>query len=604
MVTVISRPLGHKLTDAELSGVGLDSGSGLLQVTTLFAHGLVDGDYIYVQSNIEEYNGFKYVDSQSYDTFRLRQSADGDFVEYVQDTDLTYRISVLQHGYLAAAQPIVYELESNLWPFNEPEDSYTVRVVDSQSDAEGYTQLNLSTALNSPLYLDFIEVIGEGPLAGVYQILEVLQSWSVVINLAFDAGNSFAGYTVVKYYNNYCINVNVWSGLGIEHRWYSKKPFANAATLRFTPDENGRVKFSISDILRGNLKTRNNLTLGTLPNNLDFMAAFYIEYYESFDASNGEEIETLETAPVTDRDTFEGHAINADMPFKSLYQSHMSDYIHEDTYLAKWLILQTTPVAIVGYFFDISFINSLPRVDILINVNKSVNGVVTDTETITITNPGVGVIRVPLEVETGFDQYCIYAHTLGIAASDATPVTTLEALAGFTNQTFGWSLGAQPNVSVNGNGGVSNWLLGDIATTTGFDYSFTMQMNIKQSLSVYNVSITYALKNAAFGIIDSISFNYTGDGMLDDIKIETFSLTASADGLYLAVFITNNTPFATKTFYLEAATYNAPSPPTDSIPAQTITETICIKVREECDSTFIPDDDIRLTEDGDFRILE
>lgn len=602
MVTVISRPIGHKLTDASVTGTVYDSGTGVAQVTTTFAHGLVDGDYIYVQSDIEQYNGYKYVDSQAYDTFRLKQSADGDYVEYIQDADISYRISVLQHGYLAVHQPIVYELESNLWPINEPEDTYTPRIVDSQADAEGYTQINLSSALNTPLYLDFIELVGDNELAGVYQILEVLQPWSVIINLPYSATNDFTNYTVVKYYNNYCINVHVYAGVGVEHRWYSQKPYELAATLRLTPDSVGRVKFSISDILKGYINTRNNLTLGTLPNNLDFMTGFYIDYFESYDASDGEEIITLESAPTSDKSTFEGHAINADMPFKSVYISHMSEYLHEDTYYAKWLTLQERPVVVAGKFFDISFINSLPRVDILINVNKSLDGIVIDTETITIPHPGVGVIRVPFDIEEGFDEYCIYAHTLGAAASEETPATSLESLSGWANILGGtWALGANPTISVNGNGGVSGWIAGDVPTEAGFDYSFTVEFEIGVTgSSTPTSSILFALMDVTWNVLDYIGFNYTDAG----VKTETFTLNPSANGQYLSMFVTNNTPFDTKNYDIQSAIYNAPAVPDDSIPAQVITETICFDVVEECDSTFIPDDDIRLTEDGDFRILE
>ena len=73
MITVISRPIGHKLTEQELDGVVTDQ-SGEALVTTEFAHGLVDGDYIYIQSNIESYNGFKYVDQTAYNTFLISNS--------------------------------------------------------------------------------------------------------------------------------------------------------------------------------------------------------------------------------------------------------------------------------------------------------------------------------------------------------------------------------------------------------------------------------------------------------------------------------------------------------------------------------------------------
>jgi len=189
MVTVISRPLGHKLTDASVEAAVSDIGAGAL-FTTQFAHGLSDGDYIYVQSQIESYNGFKYVDAYAYDSFRLRESENGEYVPYKQSVEVEYRVSVLNHGWLAISQPIVYELQSDLWPNNEPEEAYVARIVDSVADAEGYTQLNLSTALSYPYALDFIELVGSGSLAGPYQIITVLQPWSIVINLAYSASTS------------------------------------------------------------------------------------------------------------------------------------------------------------------------------------------------------------------------------------------------------------------------------------------------------------------------------------------------------------------------------------------------------------------------------
>jgi hypothetical protein len=619
MVTVINRPLGHKLTDASVEATVYDSSGEALFITD-FAHGLNDGDYIWVQSIIGSYNGYKYVDSIAYNEFKLRESESGDYVPYKQSVSVDYRVSVLQHGWLAISQPIVYELESNLWPNNEPEESYTPRTVASQTDAEGFTQLNLSSPLFSPFALDWIQVVGDGLMAGIYQITRVISPWSVVINLSYSATNSFFGHTIVKYYNNYCINVDVWSGLDVNHPWYSEKPYQLAATLRFTPGADGRVKFSISDILKGYIHTRNNLTLDTLPNNLDFMTGFYIDYYESYDSSDGEEIMTLSSAPTSDRSEFEGHAVNADMPFKSLYVSHMSEYVHEDTYLAKWLTLQETPIAIVGYFFDISFINTLPRVNILINIDKQNNGVVIETTTLdaeldavlggsdpdVITysgvNPGVGIIRVPIIAESGFDQYCIYAYTEGVAASAGPAATSLEALSGFANILGGsWSLGANPVVSVNGNGGVSGWIAGDIPTEAGYDYEFTVEFEIGVTgSSIPTSNVLFALMDIAGIVLDYVGFNYTTAG----VKTETFTLNGSGDGLYVSMYVTNNTPFDTKNYDIQSFVYNAVTPPDDSIPAQTITETICIKILEECDNTFIADDDIRLTEDGDFRILE
>jgi len=252
LLTVINRPLGHRLTDAELAASVTDS-SGEALFTTAFSHGLVAGDYVYVISNFDAYNGFKYVYSPTYNTFKLRDYETGDVVPYYQDTDLFYRISVLQHGWSAVNQPIVYELESDLFPNNVDEEAYTPNIVVSQADAEGYTLLNLSAALSDPTALSWVELVGSGSLAGQYQIITVLQPWQIIINLDYDASNSFGGYLVVKYYKNYCINVQVWSGVGAEHPWFAEKPYELAATLQYVPDENGRAKFSIAEILRGYL---------------------------------------------------------------------------------------------------------------------------------------------------------------------------------------------------------------------------------------------------------------------------------------------------------------------------------------------------------------
>lgn len=592
MLTVLRRPLGHKLTDAAVDAVVTNS-AGEALFTTDFNHGLSDGDYIYVISNFDAYNGFKYVDAVSYTTFKLRESVSGDVVPFKQIAYPEYQVSVLQHGWLAVHNPIVYELESDLWPSNVDAEAYTANTVVSQANSNGYTLLNLLAALEDPTALAWIELVGDGELAGAYQILSAPQRWQIVINLAYDSTNSFDGYQVVKYYKNYVVNVNIYAGLGVEHPWYSEKPYELAATLQLTPDENGRVKFSIAEILRGYIETRNNLTLDTLPNNLDFMTAFYISYYESYDSSDGSEITTVETAAVSDRDTFEGHAVNAQMPFKSQAISHMSDYINEDAYLADWLLLQTSPIAIVGYFFDLSFINSLARVDIHIFVNGVLDQV--------ISNPGVGVIRVPLEFASA-GEYCVYAYTPGVAQSSGPAATSLAALSAWTNKPGGqqWTLGANPNTSVNGNGGVSDWIVGAINTEAGFDYEFTTSFEIQVSgSSLPTMAVIWALMDSSYNVLDSAGFNYTTAG----VKTETFTLNPSGDGVYLGFYVTNNTPFDTKVVDIESAAYNATPQPDDSVPAQTITETICITVLEECDDTVIPDE-IRATEDGEYRILE
>jgi hypothetical protein len=595
LLTVINRPLGHRLTDAELDASVTDS-SGEALFTTSFSHGLVAGDYVYVLSNFEAYNGYKYVYSPTYNTFKLRDSVDGDIVPYYQDGDVVYRISVLQHGWSAVNQPIVYELESDLFPNNIDEEAYTPNIVISQADAEGYTLLNLSAALSDPTELSWIELVGSGSLAGPYQIITVLQPWQIIINLDYDASNSFGGYQIVKYYKNYCIKVEVWSGVGAEHPWFAEKPFELAAVLQYVPDENGRAKFSIAEILRGYINTRNNLTLNTLPNNLDFMTAFYIVYFESYDTSDGSEITTFEGDPT--QDTFEGHAVNASMPFKSLYQSFMSLYVNEDVYLAQWLCIQDQPVTIVGYFFDLSFINSLLGVDIQIIEN----GVLSQT----IVNPGVGVIRVPFDFLAA-GEYCIQAITSGTAEiPGVTSSITLPALALGANQGIGtsWTTGANPSVSLTATAPLeaeqSKQWVQSYAFIYGYTYEFTPDIDyVNDSLCFIRFQILDASDNILIEESESLS---AGAGS-ETTPISFVAPFGAVKYAYFFEFI-NGIGTNTNTVDIDSITATQTTPTIPAVDAQDITEVICVTVLEECDDTIIADDNIRLLEDGDFRILE
>jgi hypothetical protein len=71
------------------------------------------------------------------------------------------------------------------------------------------------------------------------------------------------------------------------------------------------------------------------------------------------------------------------------------------------------------------------------------------------------------------------------------------------------------------------------------------------------------------------------------------------------MFVRNNTPFASKNYHVLSADYNAPDAPTDAIPAQTMTETICIDILETCETLDqFTQEARRLLEDGGYRLLE
>lgn len=563
-VELIKSPIGHKLAPVVLEAQIIDDGTGEALVYTQTSHLLSDGQYVYIQSNFDSYNGFKYVDSIAYDSFKIRDSENSDPTLYVQDADIEYQVSVLDHGFQCVHLPIVYELQSDIYPNNIAEESYNPNVVDSFADAEGNTQINLDHVLSDPTEFSKIELVGTGPLAGVYKILEVLQPWSVVINLAYDATNDFSGYIIVKYYDNYAINVNVYAGFSAAHRWQSVKPYELAVTLKFVPDEDGKVKFSIAEVLRAYINNRNNLTLDTLPNNTDFVTGFYISYFETYDESDGEDITTF-TGDVTE-DDFTGYAVNAKLEFKSESIGHLSDYLDSEPYYAEWLSVFENPIIMVGYFFDLSFLNQYNNSDILITING--------VDYLTIEDPGIGVIRVPIEAESGQTQLCIKAFALP-------NVLTLSDFVNRIGMDVEWTTGPFPSVTVPSPGD-TNTVYIDYPFVVGESYTVSVGGNQSGGFSLLEIT------DEDFNVIFS-----DNDGAPGAITLSR-AFTATTSTTKIVVRHDNN--FGGTTLTLSSLAVNPEIEPIQ------ITEEICLTVLEDCDSTFI--DGARLLEDGNFRLLE
>lgn len=597
-LTILSRPIGHRLNITDVDALIIDDGTGDALVYTTIAHGLSDGDYVYIESNLDSYNGYFYVDSIAYDSFKIKTSEEGDFVEFVQDASISYRPSVLNHGWQCVHLPIVYEIESDVWPNNTAEESYNPNTVVTQANSNGYTQLNLIHAITpTPSVLNFIELVGTGELAGPYQILEVVHPWSIVINLAYSAANSFTGYLVVNYYNNYAINVNVYAGLDPAHRWVTKKPYELAATLKFIPDSEGKVKFSIADILKGYITTRNNLTLDTLPNNLDFHTSFYISFFESYDQSDGEVLTTFEGEVTTD--TFEGHAVNAKLPFKSLNSGHLSPYVNEDTFLARWLTLFDRPLMVVDRFFDLSFLLQYNGFDVLVTVYKSYQGVVTSTEVITITNPGLGVIRVPFMPESGYDEYCIQA---AIYASLSIAVLSLSSNYGSGDES--WTISPNPAFT-----GLTTLQISTILRIPIYDAMLNQQIDFVINLDFNNLGGSGGNFNTKplFYLFDANMANSVqiGGGDIGGVyvsagnKVESHTLIATG---FVPAFLAMNFEYTGGGGFIMGVDINSATI-TPVITNQNITEQICCDVIDECSPTFV-NDNLRLLEGGQFRELE
>lgn len=580
MISVVTRPVGFKLSDSLLDADVTESG-GVAIFTTAFSHALADGDYIYVVSNVAAYNGMKYVDALSTTTFRLKANQSStSYVQYFTDQSVQYQRVLLSHGVLAVHNPIVYELKSDLYPENIAGEAYAPATVASFADDNGYTRLTLSGNLADATALAWITINGSH-----YQILTAVTDSIIVINHSYNAADTFPG-PVVKYYNNYCINVRVWSGYDTAHPWYIVKPYKVYSQLQLTPDANNSVKFSISEIIRSAINTRNKLDLNTLPNNTDFASGYYIEYFESYDQSNGSEITTFTGSATSDKSNLNGLAINAQMSFKRKDVSHMSDYINAGSELAEWLILQPRMTWIVGQFMDLSFILHVSIGGVAIYINGALTQTLNDT--------GIGVIRVPLTFEAP-GEFCVQAYKPAVEPRSPSSIV-LFLMANCSGAI--WTPGtiiptANPSVGLN-QLEASGYLYREFATNQGVDHTFTYSIDVSASAAVTRVTMAILDSDCNVLVEDDIQ-HFSGTTITGSI-----TLNPPADGTRIGIKINNNS-LSFKTYELTDLDFDG-SPAGDPIP---LTVPYCIDVVEECDDTIVPIvDDIRLLEDGNFRLLE
>jgi hypothetical protein len=414
-VSVIERPLGHIFdSGAELSVESITDSSGDALVTDT-AHGLIDGDYVYMKSPIEAYCGFWYVDQISANTFKIKRNATADFVAFVQTAGTTtkYYEVTASHNWNCAHLPIVYKLSNTNWPINTED---TARTITAVTDSNGYCALALSGDIKTTgaaIALDFVKITNSGQdgafddLDGVYQIISYTNETTFVIDLPFSNGTDLsltaigaASDALIQfYYNNYHNKVQVWGGMNNGHTYYAQEPYELLATLDLVPDENNEVKFSIHEIIKNNIAIKNNLQLSTLPNNMDAWTGFFIKYAEVYDDSDGTTLGTTEPTYTSDLATFEGYAVNAILPFKNTYSGALSEYAGGDED-AKFLTSFVTPTLFEGYYFDLSFIRVAVGQLRLQQVYYTAAGAVALTTTSNITQAEEGVYRIQLTDDT------------------------------------------------------------------------------------------------------------------------------------------------------------------------------------------------------------
>jgi len=605
MVTVVKNPQGHKIiAQAVAAEVTNSAGDALI---TFPYHGLGTGDFIYIDSDIEEYNGFWYVTAIDANNFKISEYDGADFVEYEQDLDINY-YQTNDHVWSSIFLPIVYKASNDLWPTNSVD---TARTVSSFSDDNGYTNLNLSGALKTSFNaLEYVKIEGasDDALNGVWQIVEAITTSDVTISLPYDVNNSFGGATVQYYYNNYQVKVKIYGGLNALHPWQHKKPYVEVAELSLTPDENNIVTFSVSDYIKGKVAVKNNPIIGSFPLNLDAFTGFFVATGESYDVSDNYSLSTEESTFTAD--TFEGYAVTGKLPFKNTYSGSYSDYVFTSGSQALWLTSFSRLFAVEDLYFDVSFIKSIDGA-FKVTIDKYVSDYLTATEDVLYADNGIGVYRIPIEVSSVYDSYCIYVTTIESAeVPGVESAITLPSLSTGINVGTGtsWTLGANPSVSLTATGVLEavqskKWVQ-DYPFVVGNTYEFTPDVDYNNDSSCF---LRFQILDASNNVLVQNTATLTAGTGTENDPITFVAPFGAVKYAYFFEFV-NGFGSNTNDVDIDSITATETTPVTPAVEALLITEEICIDILAACaaiESGETPDDDFfRLLETGFFRLLE
>lgn len=354
-LTTIKRPIGRRFAAVPKTAV-VDNNFNYARFTST-AHGLTTGDFILIENSpVPAYNGIWYADVNDANEYFIRPAAGVDYVSWVADATVKVRAEDLEHMWSCVQLPIVYEVTNDLYPYTAGGGS----IISIDND-NGYARIRMSVSMT--VYpLEFVIITGAASpeLNGIFQVQAVTTLNRVTIDLAYKGTYNQSGALIRHYYSNYALVVRVYAGI-TNTPGASKKPMQLAATLKFIPDNNNTVRFSISEILQAFVKLRNGVGDDAMPNNIDFFTEFYCTYQETYDYSFGYTLLRYEGSITTDNPDYIGKGVNAKLAFGNPYSGYLSDYIMNIN-TAKFLTLFAIPVLFACQddspcYQDISFLN-------------------------------------------------------------------------------------------------------------------------------------------------------------------------------------------------------------------------------------------------------
>ena len=198
----------------------------------------------------------------------------------------------LSNGFLSkwssSDLPLQYELESDLYPVNNVDISFIITNLTYNPAVLG-TVISFNSAHNL-VVLDSVTIDGTSTsLDG--NVFSIKATTSTTITLDFFTTETSVTGTGIKYYNNYKGLLKVFVGSPDQHPYNldGSKPIIEAGIIEVNFSNNGTNNVGVSNV-NGYVKAGINAMFDTDENTHYGWGSYYVEYAESYDVSDGNEI--------------------------------------------------------------------------------------------------------------------------------------------------------------------------------------------------------------------------------------------------------------------------------------------------------------------------
>ena len=198
----------------------------------------------------------------------------------------------LSNGFLSkwssSELPLQYELESDLYPVNNVDTTYTITNLVYNPAVLGVV-VTFSVA-HAFFNLDSVTIDGTNTLLDG-NVFSIKATTSTTITLDFFTTETSVTGTGIKYYNNYKGLLKVFVGSPDQHPYNldGSKPIVEAGIIEVNFSNNGTDNIGLSNV-NGYVKAGINAMFDTDENTHYGWGSYYVEYAESYDLSDGNEI--------------------------------------------------------------------------------------------------------------------------------------------------------------------------------------------------------------------------------------------------------------------------------------------------------------------------